>query len=68
MELIESSGGGDLLDWSHLVVGASVTASGLPQLLGGPEKQMKGQARLLCNVEPRDGIADALYELAKDQL
>ncbi|MCP4677201.1 MAG: hypothetical protein GY854_17135 [Deltaproteobacteria bacterium] len=66
IDLAKKGGGDSMFDWSHHIVGATVTASGLPKPLGGPTKKMKGKARLMCNMEPRDGLSDALYNFLKD--
>ncbi len=65
-DLAKKGGGDSVFDWSHHIVGATVTASGLPEPLGGPTKKMKGKARLMCNMEPKGGLSDALYSFLKD--
>ncbi|MCP4601999.1 MAG: hypothetical protein GY847_16030 [Proteobacteria bacterium] len=66
MDLVAEGGGSSMFDWSHHIVSAEVTVSGLPKPFGGPTKKLKGKAKLLCNTEPRNGLKDALYEFLKD--
>jgi hypothetical protein len=65
MSLAEKAGGSSLFDWSHYGVKTAVTVDGLPARLGGPERQMRGEARLMCNTEPVGGLAEAFFELVK---
>ena len=65
-DLAQKGGGDSMFDWSHHVVSATLTAKGLPEPMGGPTKKMKGKARLMCNMEPRNGLFDALYSFLKD--
>ncbi len=55
--LIEQSGGASLFDWSHHRVGASAEAEGVT---------VDGSAILMCNAEPRDGLADMIYGFLED--
>jgi len=66
IDLAKKGGGDSVFDWSHHIVGATVTASGLPEPMGGPTKKMNGKARLMCNMEPTGGLADALYSFLED--
>jgi hypothetical protein len=68
MDLATAGGGDSMFDWSNYVVSAEVEVKGLPKPLGGPTKKMKGEARLMCNMEPRDGLSDALFEFLKGLL
>ncbi len=62
-----TEGGDSMFDWSHHIISAKVSVDGLPELLGGPTKDVKGRSRLLCNMKPRSGLADAIYGFIKDK-
>ena len=58
-----SSGGSSLFDWSMYLTEATRTVNDLPLPLGGPSKTMHGQAKLLCNMRPKNGLGDLFYDL-----
>lgn len=68
MDLAAKGGGDSLFDWSNYLLEVEVEVGGIPEPMGGPKKKLKGEARMMCNMEPRDGLADALFEFLKDLL
>lgn len=58
-------GGSSLFDWSHFLTSTSIPVSGIPKPFGGPEKTVEGQAKVMCNMKPRDGLGDSIYDMLK---
>ncbi len=58
-------GGSSLFDWSHFITTTSVVVHNIPKPFGGPEKTTKGKAKVMCNMKPRNGLSDSIYDMLK---
>lgn len=68
MDLAAKGGGDSLFDWSNYQLGVEVEVGGIPEPMGGPKKKLKGEARMMCNMEPTEGLADAIFKFLEDLL
>ena len=58
-------GGSSLFDWSHFVTTTSVVVHNIPKPFGGPVRIAEGKAKVMCNMKPRNGLSDTIYDMLK---
>jgi hypothetical protein len=58
-------GGNSLFDWSHFVTTTSIVVDDVPKPFGGPQRIVKGKAKVMCNMKPRSGLSDTIYDMLK---
>jgi hypothetical protein len=58
-------GGSSLFDWSHFITTTSVVVYNIPNPFGGPERTVEGKAKVMCNMKPRNGLSDTIYDMLK---
>jgi hypothetical protein len=56
------------LGWTHTHGRCTITVSGIPGLFGGPEKEVRAEQTVICNMRPKDGIIDLVYGMVKSML
>jgi hypothetical protein len=59
------SGGNSLFDWSPYLIEWEVAAQNIPETFGGPTVVTSGEAKIMCNMVPRESLADAFFNLVK---
>ena len=58
-------GGSSLFDWSHFLISTSIVVDSVPRPFGGPQRTVGGQAKVMCNMKPRNGLGDSIYDMVK---
>ena len=54
--------------WKHTSGGKKLIASGIPELFGGPDRAVRASQKFMCNMEPKDGLWDMLFDIMKGAL
>jgi Flp pilus assembly protein TadG len=65
---LERISGEQPFGWSHTHGKCAVEVDGVPALYGGPERTVRASQTLLCNMKPKDGLVEMVFDLVKTAL
>jgi hypothetical protein len=65
-QALDGAAGGSPLKGTHTTGAETVAVTGLPAVFGGPTKPATASQRVLCNMEPKDSVMEAIGEMVSE--